>query len=190
MRRFALAASVALAGCNSGSPAPAPGATATTTASVTQAQAAPAAAASAAPAVAVPAAMPTATTTKDAAVLDSRDCRTVAQAYTNAIEHNDYAFAARAWADAAVNETRLKAVFGSYAVPHVDIGKVEQEGAAGSSYCTVTGKLTDVANPNVAPQTGEIVLRRVNDVPGATAQQLRWTIQSSTFVEKLARSAK
>jgi hypothetical protein len=188
MRRFALAASVALAGCNSGSPAPAPSATATATA--TQTQTAPTAADSAAPAAAVPAATPTAETTKDAAVLDSRDCRTVAQAYTNAIEHNDYAFAARAWADAAVNETRLKAVFGSYAVPHVDIGKVEQEGAAGSSYCTVTGKLTDVANPNVAPQTGEIVLRRVNDVPGATAQQLRWTIQSSTFVEKLARSAK
>jgi hypothetical protein len=184
MRRLALATSLALAACNSASPSPAPSATASTT--VAQS---PAAAAATAPAAAVPAAAPTVETSRDTTVLDSRDCRTVVDAYTKAIEHNDYVFAARAWGDGAVNEARLKTVFAGYAVPHVDVSKVEQEGAAGSSYCTATGRLTDVANTNIAPQTGEIVLRRVNDVPGATPQQLRWTIQSSTFVEKLGRPA-
>jgi hypothetical protein len=123
-------------------------------------------------------------------VLDSRDCRTVAQAYTEAIARDDFAFAARVWNDPVVDDARLKALFAGYAVPQIEIAKVREEGAAGSLYCTVTGTLTDVADPNKPSQRGEIVLRRVNDVPGATPEQLRWTIRSSTFVEKLERSAK
>jgi hypothetical protein len=138
--------------------------------------------------VAVPTQTPAAT--QDLTVLESRDCRAVAQAYAQAVEHNDFALAVRVWNDPVIDDVRLKAIFARYAVPHVDIAKVQEEGAAGSLYCTVTGKLTDVANSNTPAQSGEIVLKRVNDVPGATADQLRWTIQSSTFIEKLERSAK
>jgi hypothetical protein len=94
------------------------------------------------------------------------------------------------WNDPVIDAARLKARFAGYAVPQIEIKKVSQEGAAGSLYCTVTGVLTDTADPNKASRPGEIVLKRVNDVPGATPDQLRWTIRSSTFIEKMERSSK
>ena len=53
------------------------------------------------------------------------------------------------------------------------------EGAAGSSYYTVQSEITasDADGRPVAFE-GPIVLRRVNDVPGASAEQLRWRIES------------
>jgi hypothetical protein len=127
---------------------------------------------------------------QDLAVLDSRDCRTVAQAYAQAIARNDFDFAARVWNDPVIDAARLKARFAGFAVARIEIKKVEEEGAAGSLYCTVTGVLTDTADPNKKTRSGEIVLKRVNDVPGATPDQLRWTIRSSTFIEKMERSGK
>ncbi|MBO0749955.1 MAG: hypothetical protein J2O44_05955 [Porphyrobacter sp.] len=121
-------------------------------------------------------------------MLDSRDCRTVAQAYFEALARGDFAFAVRVWDDPVINDDRLKALFAGYKRPTVKIGQLQQEGAAGSSYCTVGGTLTDAAQSSKAPRKGEIVLKRVNDVPGATPEQLRWTIQSSTFVEKVERT--
>ena len=51
----------------------------------------------------------------------------------------------------------------------------------------VTGTLADLANPAQPRQRGVLVLRRANDVPGATPEQLRWTIRSSTFIEEMER---
>ena len=184
-RSMTLAMLLALAGCSSGSQAPSPAPTSSSAAPAT----APTSSAPIPPAAA-PIPTPTAEATQDPVVLKSRDCRTVAQAYTEAVAHNDFAFAARVWNDPVIDAARLKAVFNPYAIPQIEISKVQEEGAAGSLYCTVTGKISDVANPNTPPATGEIVLRRVNDVPGATPDQLRWTIQSSTFIEKLQRSSK
>ena len=52
------------------------------------------------------------------------------------------------------------------------------EGAAGSSYytapTTVTGNRADGTKVTLK---GEVVLRRVNDVPGATPEQLAWHIE-------------
>ena len=52
------------------------------------------------------------------------------------------------------------------------------EGAAGSSYytapTTVVGKTEDGRPFRLE---GEVVLRRVNDVPGATEDQLRWHLE-------------
>ena len=176
-----------LAGCGSASQAPSP---AQPSASPSPAPTSSAPAPTPAPSAASAALVPTAAATQDPAALDSRDCRTVAQAYTEAVPHNDFAFAARVWNDPVIDAARLKAVFTPYAIPQIEISKVQQEGAAGSLYCTVTGSITDVANPNTPRASGKIVLRRVNDVPGATPDQLRWTIQSSTFIEKLQRSGK
>lgn len=49
------------------------------------------------------------------------------------------------------------------------------EGAAGSLYYEVP---TTVTGKNGTRLVGTTVLRRVNDVPGATAEQLRWHIES------------
>jgi hypothetical protein len=124
----------------------------------------------------------------EASVLESRDCRTVARAYFEALARGDFATAARVWNDPVIDDARLKALFAGYRKPTVAIADVQQEGAAGSSYCTVSGTLLDAGNPAKAPQKGQIVLKRVNDVPGATPEQLRWTIRSSTFVEKTERT--
>jgi hypothetical protein len=185
MRRWVGVALVALAGCHSGSPAPAPtGAIAP----ADQGSSLPAPASPPSSAVGL-APTPTPQPTQDQAALDSRDCRTVAQAYADAIERHAFDFAARAWNDPVIDAARLKARFAGFTGPRIEIKKVEEEGAAGSLYCTVTGVLNDTG-PNKKTRSGEIVLKRVNDVPGATADQLRWTIRSSTFIEKMERSGK
>ena len=70
-----------------------------------------------------------------------------------------------------------------------DLGKITvavptgtMEGAAGSSYYTapVTITATDKDGRPVRIE-GEAVLRRVNDVPGATAAQLRWHFERLTL---------
>jgi hypothetical protein len=126
--------------------------------------------------------------TQDPSALDSRDCRTVAQAYVNALARGDFAFAARVWDDPVIDDARLKALFAGYKQPSIAISDVGQEGAAGSLYCTVSGTLSDAGGAPKPAQKGEIVLKRVNDVPGATPEQLRWTIRSSTFVEETQRT--
>ena len=185
MRRWVGVALVALAGCHSGSPAPAP------TGAIAPADQSPSHPTPASPPSSAVGLAPTPTPqpTQDQATLDSRDCRTVAQAYADAIERHDFDFAARAWNDPVIDAARLKARFAGFTGPRIEIKKVEEEGAAGSLYCTVTGVLNDTG-PNKKTRSGEIVLRRVNDVPGATADQLRWTIRSSTFIEKMERSGK
>jgi hypothetical protein len=124
------------------------------------------------------------------AMLESRDCRTVAQAYFDALALGEFGFAARFWDDPVIDDARLAALFLGYGQPRIEIAEVREEGAAGSLYCSVTGALSDLANPEQPLRQGEIVLRRVNDVPGATPEQLRWTIRSSTFVEPMERSGK
>jgi hypothetical protein len=178
MRSAALLALLALAGC--GSPeqptAPQPSETATSSA------------ASPAP-IAPPTLTPLPQPTQDLSVLESRDCRTVTQAYADALARGDFAFAARVWNDPVIDDARLKALFAGYKQPTIEISGVGQEGAAGSLYCTVSGTLTDAGAPSKAAQKGEIVLKRVNDVPGATPEQRRWTIRSSTFVENTQRTS-
>jgi hypothetical protein len=133
---------------------------------------------------------PVGPTPEQLAQLESRDCREVATAYSLALERRAFEFAARFWDDPVIDGTRLEALFDGYARPTIEISEIRQEGAAGSLFCTVTGALTDAGDPAKPPRQGEIVLKRVNDVPGATPEQLRWTIRSSTFVEPMERSGK
>jgi hypothetical protein len=125
----------------------------------------------------------------DFPVLASKDCAEVAEFYLEALSSREYAQAALVWDDPVIEAARLEAVFGNHAV-EANLEAPVVEGAAGSLYCTVdvTGTLTDPTDSAVAPIAGELTLRRANEVPGATPDQLRWTLQSSTFVEKLERS--
>ncbi|WP_131453224.1 hypothetical protein [Aurantiacibacter arachoides] len=56
------------------------------------------------------------------------------------------------------------------------------EGAAGSSFYTAPVTITG-ADPDGRPiaYTGEIVLRRVNDIDGASPEQLHWHFESTTL---------
>ena len=187
MRRAGLLALLALAGCGSPEQAPAP--QPSDTASVALASPLPAASATPATPAAPPPLTPLPPPAAKLAVLDSRDCRTIAEAYADALARGDFALAARVWNDPVIDDARLKALFAGYKRPAIAISGIGQEGAAGSLYCTVSGTLTDAGDPSKRPQKGEIVLKRVNDVPGATAQQLRWTIRSSSFVENMQRTS-
>lgn len=56
------------------------------------------------------------------------------------------------------------------------------EGAAGSSYYTAPVTITaSDADGRPVRYEGEVVLRRINDVPGATPEQLRWHIDRVTL---------
>ena len=183
MRAAALPALLALAACGSPEQPTAPQATASSEAAVapwpvpSPTQPSP------------PTLTPMPQPKQDLTVLDSHDCRTVAQAYFDALSRGDYGFAARVWDDPVIDGARLKALFAGYKRPTIAIGGLQQEGAAGSSYCTISGTLTDGGDASKGARKGEIVLKRVNDVPGATPEQLRWTIRSSTFVEKMERTS-
>ena len=124
----------------------------------------------------------------DFPALSSTDCAEVAEFYLAAIAGDEYERAALAWDDPVVDGARLEAVFGPYGEAEFETTGPSLEGAAGSLYCTVEGTLTDAADSARPASEGAIVLRRANDVPGATPDQLRWTVQSSTFVENLERS--
>jgi len=51
------------------------------------------------------------------------------------------------------------------------------EGAAGSTYITVPIVLYGTLNGKAANRKGDVILRRVNDVPGSTDAQRRWHIE-------------
>nr|WP_166178263.1 hypothetical protein [Altererythrobacter segetis] len=176
MRGGALFALLALAGCGSPEQPTAPQASETAT---PEASAAP---------IAPPTLTPIPQPTEDLSVLESRDCRTVAQAYVDAVARADFAFAARVWSDPVIDDARLGALFAGYKQPAIAISGIGEEGAAGSLYCTVSGTLSDAGDKAKPATKGEMVLKRVNDVPGATPEQLRWTLRSSTFVENMQRT--
>lgn len=67
--------------------------------------------------------------------------------------------------------------------PRVTIGVGDQEGAAGSIY--YTAPVTIVDGPR--RMAGIVTLRRVNDVPGATAEQLRWHLDATTRAPWMTR---
>ncbi len=122
--------------------------------------------------------------------LASKDCGEVVEFYLEAISSREYPQAALVWDDPVIDAARLEAVFGSYQEAQVEWTEPFVEGAAGSLHCTISGKLTDARDPAKLLREGTLLLRRSNDVPGATPDQLRWTLQSSTFVENLARSTR
>lgn len=145
---------LALAACQQQEPAPAPTAT------------------PASPLAVLPSAVPPST---------SRDPQDVLFAWAKAVSVKDWATAYGYWGDhgAASGMTldQFKASWGKLAQPDLEIGKGRQEGAAGSSFYSVPVTIIDGARKI----PGEVVLRRSNDVPGATSEQLRWHIESTTL---------
>jgi hypothetical protein len=73
-------------------------------------------------------------------------------------------------------------VWSKYRIVDVTLGKGEQEGAAGSSFYEVPVTITGLTTANRPYRLdGTLTLRRVNDVDGATPEQLRWHIERTTL---------
>ncbi|MBD3730870.1 MAG: hypothetical protein IE933_14315 [Sphingomonadales bacterium] len=113
----------------------------------------------------------------------STDCKVVMAAYAGFLRERDYRHAAMAWSDETVDSDALALRFEDYGSPDLTIGETSEEGAAGSLYCNATVTLRDADQLQKPLRQGTVTLKRVNDVPGATPDQLRWRIESSTLAE-------
>jgi len=111
--------------------------------------------------------------------------RNVLLSFASAIERKDYG-QARAMLGPADqqkwSEATFAAMFAKLSRPTVAIPTGTMEGAAGSIYYTAPVTITgsDEAGRPVRIE-GEAVLRRVNDVDGATPAQLRWHFATLTL---------
>lgn len=113
------------------------------------------------------------------ALNERRDPQRVLRFYAAALAARDWASAARAWGPGSgVTAKTLKESYDRADAPRLTVGKGEQDGGAGSLYYEAPVTLTFGKS---APERGTLLLRRVNDVDGATAEQLRWHIERSTI---------
>jgi hypothetical protein len=112
----------------------------------------------------------------------AQDAGQVAQTYFALLEEGRYAEAWKLWGDggraSGMDVGAFAASFAQYGEYHANLGAPGPlEGAAGSLYVAqpvqIYGK-TKAGQP--VALLGEIRLRRVNDVPGSTAEQRRWRI--------------
>jgi len=106
----------------------------------------------------------------------------VLQIYAALLEQGRLAEARRLWteggAGSGLSQRGFAEALGKYSEIHAEIGAPGPvEGAAGSAYVQIPlrfyGKLKSGAALN---SSGTATLRRVNDVPGSTAEQRRWHI--------------
>ncbi|MEC3950301.1 hypothetical protein [Sphingobium sp. HWE2-09] len=105
----------------------------------------------------------------------------VVQRYYSAINARDYGTAWTQWGDdGPPNQTleKFQAGFAGTRSTRVTIGSLEPgDGGAGSIYQTVPVTVdSQLADGTRQRFVGDYVVRRVNDVDGATASQLRWHI--------------
>ena len=101
----------------------------------------------------------------------------VVQHYGALIEQKRFGDAEKLWGDAATAK-QTTAQLKTYSEAHLQIGKpTDMEGAAGSTYITVPIVLYGTLNGKAANRKGDVILRRVNDVPGSTDAQRRWHIE-------------
>jgi len=102
----------------------------------------------------------------------------VVQHYGALVEQHRSEEAEKLWSNAAA-ASEVRSRLAPYPEIHLEIGKPgEPEGAAGSTYVTVPivfyGKDQSGGPLRVS---ADMVLRRVNDVPGSTEAQRRWHIE-------------
>lgn len=103
----------------------------------------------------------------------SRDPDVVLRAWGDAIEARDWTTVRAFWGDqgarSALSETDFAVRWSGLHYPKVTPGKGQSEGAAGSIYYIAPVTITD----GKRLVTGEVAMRRVNDIEGATPEQLR-----------------
>lgn len=175
-RRYAGVAALALlalaTGCDREKPKPVPSEAAVVPSATAEPAPAPTATLSAAASEAAP-------PLDTAALSDRENPDRLLRYYAAALAARDWAAAAKAWGEGSgVTAKTLKESYDRAEAPQLTVGKGLAEGAAGSLYYEVPAMLRFGSG---LPEHGSLVLRRVNDVDGATAEQLRWHIERSTI---------
>lgn len=102
----------------------------------------------------------------------------VVQHYGALIEQKRWAEANALWGDSAAAKM-FAAQLVQYSEAHLEIGNPgEPEGAAGSMFVTVPVIFYgDTKDGQPFRRSADVILRRVNDVPGSTEEQRHWHIQ-------------
>ncbi|MFK4873171.1 hypothetical protein [Novosphingobium sp. ZW T3_23] len=114
---------------------------------------------------------------------ERRDPERLLRFYINALRIGDWEDAARAWTlDAQMTPNRLAEEFGGDAGPRIALGRGDSSNAAGTLFYEAPVVL-DFSDGR-SSRRGTIVLRRVNDVPGASEQQLNWRIERMSTVTR------
>lgn len=108
----------------------------------------------------------------------------VVRRYYSAINARDYGTAWQQWGENGApgqSLAKFSAGFAATQSVHVTIGRMEPgDGGAGSIYQTVPVTVDAMLDTGKRQRfVGEYVVRRVNDVDGASAAQLRWHIGSA-----------
>ena len=103
----------------------------------------------------------------------------VVQNYGALIEQGRWAEADDLWGSPDAAAKFRTVAFAGAKVVHLGIGNLsEPEGAAGSIYVTMPVIFYgDGKDGDPFRRSGEVILRRVNDVPGSTDEQRRWHIE-------------
>lgn len=108
--------------------------------------------------------------------------KSVLSAWANALEDRDFARAHAFWGEGAPGEAAYAAQFAEYRKIVVSFGDGRVEGAAGSLYYEAPVNFTGIlANGTPIRRSGTITVRRANDVPGASPEQLRWRIYRTSL---------
>ena len=112
---------------------------------------------------------------------ESRDPRKVLLEWAQAVSLKDWDAAYLYWGEHGTRSgqslAQFKARWGKLNAPELEVREGQAEGAAGSLFYTAPVTIIDGKRRII----GEVVLRRVNNVPGASAEQLRWHIESDSF---------
>ena len=108
--------------------------------------------------------------------------RAVVLRFYAAIDRGDYRAAYRLW-NGGKDYPAFVQGFARTAHTRVVAGApVDEEGAAGSLSITVPVRVEATLKSGARQHfAGSYVLRRANDVPGATADQLRWSISAASL---------
>ena len=120
-----------------------------------------------------------------------KGARNVLLTWGAALEHKDFARAYAQFGDhgarSGMSQKAYAESFAKYRTITVAMPTGRMEGAAGSSYYTAPTTITGMlASGGQYRLQGPVILRRVNDVPGATAEQLRWHIESADLKPRQA----
>jgi hypothetical protein len=105
------------------------------------------------------------------------------QHYGALIEQERWAEANKLWGDDG-SARQFAAELMQFAEAHLEIGNpAEPQGAAGSIYVTIPSIFYgDLKNGEPFRRSADVILRRVNDVPGSTEEQRRWHIERIEWV--------
>lgn len=118
-----------------------------------------------------------------AALSDREDPDRLLGFYSAALRAGNWTEAAKAWdEESGIDGKKLAQVYAGKSTPTLALGKGDLEGAAGTIYYIAPIVVTFADGR--ATMRGTITLRRANDVPGATPQQLNWRIERSTLLEE------